>query len=266
MIIPETYHTTVDSARRTLDRERVESKLLLPEFGLPKWHVVFQDERGIPIAFGYERIVYGDHGPYIEFLHSHINWNFGVSTRPRPKDARRYYDEYYNLSGTIMLYFQVKNVQDQPNPPKGARRNRSLGYADYRVNRLYLKPFTENLNIHFPHGRKAMCHMMATIHMNRLQCEVFMRKVTSAKKRLAIKNPAILKENRVIRNQKNTKKKTKPVEQIDRKPEKRFRFSNPPTGEIVFQNSIKPKCVCCLRKCEFFKKWTCEPSRPPTMF
>ena len=117
-----------------------------------------------------------------------------------------------------------------------------------------------------PHGRQAMCQMMATIHMKRLQCEVFMRRLTSAKKRLPIKNPEILKENRAIRNQKNVNKKTKHVEQIDRKPEKRFHFSNPPTGEIVFENPIKPQFVSCFCKCEFFKKWTCEPSRPPTMF
>ena len=48
-------------------RSRVENNVGLAEFG-DAWTEFYSSVDGLPIARGYDRIVYGDHGPYVERL------------------------------------------------------------------------------------------------------------------------------------------------------------------------------------------------------
>jgi hypothetical protein len=129
--------TTVDSANRKRDKERIESTLGLPEFGneIQKFFTL----HGIHIATGYRRIVYGDHGPYIEFERHHVLFDKFILKR---KFWFAWYDEWRALDGT-MLYDQKRTVENLPNPPKGkysVKNARSEGYADYVVGMLYVDP------------------------------------------------------------------------------------------------------------------------------
>lgn len=46
-------------------RSRVENSLGLAEFG-DAWTEFYSSIDGLPVARGYDRIVYGDHGPYVD--------------------------------------------------------------------------------------------------------------------------------------------------------------------------------------------------------
>ena len=70
------------------------------------------------IAKGYNRVVYGDHGPYVV-----------------QKTARAFYDERYTTNPYVKLYEQKKSVKGVRNPPPGLyskNNNRPEGYADYQ--------------------------------------------------------------------------------------------------------------------------------------
>merc|ERR1719191_312332 len=81
--------TTAILPNRRRDKARVECLLGLPEFG-DKVTEFLKLNGGKRLAVGYNRIVYGDHGPYIEFTASQINWDsFPHVFR---KSARSYFD------------------------------------------------------------------------------------------------------------------------------------------------------------------------------
>ena len=105
------------------------------------------DTRPIHVASGYERIVYGDHGPYFEFRRDQIMWeNFPTEIL---KSNFAYYDEAYSADRGIKLYLQKKTVADRPNPPAGiwsTRNYRKGGYADYRPGMVYMSAFDEDTN------------------------------------------------------------------------------------------------------------------------
>ena len=46
-------------------RSRVENSVGLAEFG-DAWTEFYSSVDGLPVARGYDRIVYGDHGPYVD--------------------------------------------------------------------------------------------------------------------------------------------------------------------------------------------------------
>ncbi|CAE7868504.1 PDRP1 [Symbiodinium necroappetens] len=131
--------STADSANRRRDKQRVESNWGLYETGNSS--LEFYDSKGEPIARGYEAIVYGDHGPYIEFKEEQIYWP--TFCRHKLKGPGRTHFEHYNRDVSIKLYGQFKTVADQPNPPADSNpfacsNNRPEGYADYRPGRLYM--------------------------------------------------------------------------------------------------------------------------------
>ena len=52
-----------------------------------------------------------------------------------------FFDEYYTLEGSTMLYAQKRTVVNKPNPPSGpwsAQNNRPEGYANYLIGKFYL--------------------------------------------------------------------------------------------------------------------------------
>lgn len=96
-------------------------------------------------AEGYNRVVYGDHGPYFELLPGHIAAAVGAQAKLQAAPKRSasggdYYVEYRSPAGT-MLYEQLKSVADKPDPPQGpfsVANHRPDGYADYQPGRWYV--------------------------------------------------------------------------------------------------------------------------------
>ncbi|CAD7936400.1 unnamed protein product [Amoebophrya sp. A120] len=91
------------------------------------------------VAFGYERIVYGDHGPYVELAAHQINWEAFPFFHEKP--GYSYYDEYY-AKNKIMLYAQKKFVTNKKSPPKTGQystdNQRPEGYANYVPGCFYI--------------------------------------------------------------------------------------------------------------------------------
>ncbi|MCX5657199.1 MAG: hypothetical protein NTZ48_03095 [Candidatus Omnitrophica bacterium] len=132
------YKTTAIYPNRIRDKEELEQELDLPEFG-ESVDIVFITRGGYIIARGYNRIVYGDGGAYIEFIRYQINWSCLILERG---GFRGYFHKLYTPD-RVMIYDQIKTVEKLPNPPRnpGAfRGNRKEGYADYRIGMLYIDP------------------------------------------------------------------------------------------------------------------------------
>ena len=66
------FKSTIDSANRIEDSERVAKKLGLPERGVDNIKLISNCTRKTHVATGYKRIVFGDHGPYFEFDDSQV--------------------------------------------------------------------------------------------------------------------------------------------------------------------------------------------------
>lgn len=132
--------TTACYPNRVRDRMRVVAILGLLEHG--DTQVVFRTPMGSLFALGYRRIVYGDHGPYIEFERAQIQTGLRRKfNQPPPPEA--YYDWLEPVDGSVVkVYDQLRDVKHLPNPPAGGfRGNRSEGYADYRPGFLYVSPW-----------------------------------------------------------------------------------------------------------------------------
>ena len=102
---------------------------------------------------GYTRVVYGDHGPYIEYDRAHIQLDliskFGnnINTLPDQENCKFYFF-WLNPVGynRIKVYWQIKPVSDKPNAPyredgKPSRFGRKEGYADYKRGMYYVDPY-----------------------------------------------------------------------------------------------------------------------------
>ncbi|CAK8992128.1 Polyphosphoinositide phosphatase [Durusdinium trenchii] len=133
---------------------RVENSLGLAEFG-DAWTEFYSSINGLPVARGYDRIVYGDHGPYVEFSSHQLCWStFPVFVE---KPEMSFFDEYYTLEGSTMLYAQKRTVVNKPNPPCGpwsAQNNRPEGYANYLIGKFYLACEPNVITISRPSSKK----------------------------------------------------------------------------------------------------------------
>lgn len=140
------YPSTADCPNRARDKIRVESQFRLPEIGDETTEFYMRTKGQPRFAVGYDRVVYGDHGPYAEFSDRHLVFEAfdGV-------DQKTYYDEWYtNDWYGIRLYAQKQTVEDRPNPPWGkwaVNNNRPGGYADYRVGKFYVLLDVEDISI-----------------------------------------------------------------------------------------------------------------------
>jgi len=124
---------------RIRDKLRVETQLKLPEGGSPSTAFYARRSGGLLIATGYDRIVYGDHGPYIEFSDHHIRWS--SFPRYKPRSPWSYYDLWCTADQRLELYAQKRRVTSKPNPPSGqwsVCNHRPEGYADYRPGKCYV--------------------------------------------------------------------------------------------------------------------------------
>ena len=119
-------------------RSRVENSLGLAEFG-DALTEFYSTSSGLPVGRGYDRIVYGDHGPYVEFSAHQLCWSTFPGFVEKPEMS--FFDEYYTADGLTMLYAQKRTVVNKPNPPSGpwsAQNNRPEGYANYLIGKFYL--------------------------------------------------------------------------------------------------------------------------------
>mmetsp|Transcript_45606 Transcript_45606/g.132145 ORF Transcript_45606/g.132145 Transcript_45606/m.132145 type:complete len:396 (+) Transcript_45606:123-1310(+) len=149
---------------RLQDRCRVQEQLNIKELG--DSCTVFYERsqkankgRKQILAVGYERVLYGDDGPYIEFNHNQVRWEGWPHFHSKKGYKNSYYDEYYTdashalwrkrwqqwepnaTSGLAMLYAQTQPVNDRPWAPSAIWRphaRREQGYADYRPGFYYL--------------------------------------------------------------------------------------------------------------------------------
>lgn len=152
------FQTTAIYENRLSDKNELEKKLGLQEFG--NQETKFYSPNGILLFEGYERIVYGDHGPYLEFTLQNIRYKlkskFGnyVDFNNLPGEEFKYY--YYWLvplcDPNIKVYLQIKTVHNLPNAPKredGKKStfNRSEGYADYKRGFFYVDPYSLKLGM-----------------------------------------------------------------------------------------------------------------------
>jgi len=139
---PFAYHgpmepeTTADNFVRRKAKARVESRLQLTEAGTQATR--FYDKQGVLLATGYQRVLYGDHGAYVEMAAEQIRWDAFV-----PGPQGEYYNVWKSTGSKAQLYFQLKSVEDKPSAPKAKGRElhsfeRSEGYADYRPGLCYV--------------------------------------------------------------------------------------------------------------------------------
>ena len=139
-VISDMPLSTAIYENRLKDKERVESELSLFEHGNDTSE--FYTPAGKLIAVGYSRVVYGDHGPYIEFPADAIKIDLYRKFNQAPK-VEAYYDWLETEDKEpVKVYNQLKTVHNLKNPPPGGfKGNREEGYADYRVGYLYISPF-----------------------------------------------------------------------------------------------------------------------------
>jgi hypothetical protein len=90
----------------------------------------------LKLANGYERLIWGDHGPYFEIKEINLT---GLKLKPNNYRGR-YYDLYLAPNGA-QIYHQRRTVKALPNPPHTGKywadNNRLEGYADYRIGFYY---------------------------------------------------------------------------------------------------------------------------------
>mmetsp|Transcript_59919 Transcript_59919/g.111024 ORF Transcript_59919/g.111024 Transcript_59919/m.111024 type:complete len:234 (-) Transcript_59919:118-819(-) len=130
--------STADCWNRVREKDLVEGELGLPEYGM-RVDLFDASCPGCRVADGYTRVVYGDHGAYVELDPSQVCWESLPVVTLKPSHA--YYDEYYTQGGFVRLYKQKRSVEHKKNPPAGGvRHNREGGYADYKVGMCYISP------------------------------------------------------------------------------------------------------------------------------
>lgn len=131
--------TTAIYPNRMKDKWRVERDHGLFEHGADD--IVFLTPAGTCFAVGYVRIVYGDHGPYVEFSKHQVQAKLKRKfNRLPPVDA--YYDWLEPVDGSgVKVYDQKRDVKRIKNAPAGGfAGNRAEGYADYKPGMIYVSP------------------------------------------------------------------------------------------------------------------------------
>ena len=97
-----------------------EERLKIPFVG--DENTCFFTKSGSPIAKGYDRIVIGERGPYVEFSFHHLIHDNIFLT----KKKHYYYLEYRSHDeSNVKIYYQLHTVD----------------YADYIINSFYVSPF-----------------------------------------------------------------------------------------------------------------------------
>ena len=151
-------NSTAIYENRIDDKNILESKLFLSEFGNDSKLFYLPD--GKIFAEGYVRIVYGDHGPYLEFnknqikckLYSKFNNVSDFDNLPDLNFKYYYYWLFPRGNENIKVYLQIKPVTNLANAPKRidnkkSNFNRIEGYADYKRGMYYVDPYCLNFEV-----------------------------------------------------------------------------------------------------------------------
>lgn len=80
-----------------------------------------------PISNGYQRVVIGQRGPYVEFTkHQIMDTKLYIPKNQlyRLSDPKVYYIEFRTVENNVKVYYQMRNV----------------AYADYLINHFYISP------------------------------------------------------------------------------------------------------------------------------
>lgn len=89
---------------------------------------LFSKSRSV-LSRGYNRIVIGGRGPYVEFTDEQINFKSFYIPKDRlfrVTDRRVYYIEFRSIDeSNVKLYYQLQTV----------------AYADYKIGMLYISPY-----------------------------------------------------------------------------------------------------------------------------
>lgn len=137
-LFPDLWYSTAIYPNRVADKAIIESSYDLPERGCAR---SFMTVGGTLFAERYVRVVYGDHGPYVEFDPKDVLCKLTRKWRhPAPEGV---YFEWLHPAGEpgVKVYDQRRTVRNLPNPPyPGFQGNRAEGYADYRVGMVYVSP------------------------------------------------------------------------------------------------------------------------------
>lgn len=140
--LPVPMHTTALYPNRIADKAKVERMLGLPERPDGRC-VMFRTPKDTVLAAAYVRVVYGDHGPYVEFQRDQIQCPLRpkFAGRPLPEDA--YYEWLVPSDGSgVKVYDQKRDVRHVRNAPAGGfAGNREEGYADYIPGMIYVSPW-----------------------------------------------------------------------------------------------------------------------------
>eukprot|EP00929_Paragymnodinium_shiwhaense_P027711 TRINITY_DN16202_c0_g1_i3.p1 TRINITY_DN16202_c0_g1~~TRINITY_DN16202_c0_g1_i3.p1 ORF type:complete len:1279 (-),score=334.61 TRINITY_DN16202_c0_g1_i3:63-3899(-) len=139
LFLNQEWRSTVDCWNRRRDKDRIDRRLGVPERGDATTEFSDSKAADVIVAIGYNRLLFGDHGPYVELLPSQVIW----ASFPRVirKNRTAYYDEHYTATDNVKAYEQRRTVKNKPNPPGGewsAHNNRREGYADYRIGMVYM--------------------------------------------------------------------------------------------------------------------------------
>lgn len=148
------FQSTAIYPNRLEDKQELESKLYISEQGNDSTEFYLPDNS--LLSKGYERIVYGDHGPYLEFKREHLKCKmfskFGnvidYGNLPNLNFKYYYFWLYPQNFEQIKIYLQIKTVSNLPNAPKrtdGKKSdfNRTEGYADYKRGYFYISPYEQ---------------------------------------------------------------------------------------------------------------------------
>jgi hypothetical protein len=167
---------------RLLDQQRVQGHLGLREVGdsttVLRERQGAQGPPGPVLAVGYERVLYGDGGAYIELHSSQIRWRSWPHFRDKSDYDQSYYDEYFTArsysswverwdswnprhnEGILMLYAQRYTVDDRPYAPGAAwqpHTARQGGYADYRPGYFYITADGALISAHEGEDEPPLC-------------------------------------------------------------------------------------------------------------
>lgn len=173
------FITTAIYSNRLEDKFELESKLSLQEEGNNFTNFYLPD--GAIFATGYIRIVYGDHGPYLEFARKHIiskintKYNNIIDYNNLPDENYKYYYFWLHPKDfeNIKIYLQIKPVTFLPNAPKRqdgklSSFNRSEGYADYKRGMFYVDPYSLLLEDPRKTGLKKGLHQLTSEQLERV--------------------------------------------------------------------------------------------------
>lgn len=106
---------------------KYQERLLIPITGDKE--MLFYTKSNLLVARGYDCIVIGDRGPYIEFNDTQIitdSFFIPKEQEFRLKSDLVYYIEFRSIDDCyVKVYYQLKTVD----------------YADYKIGKMYISPF-----------------------------------------------------------------------------------------------------------------------------